>query len=102
MEGKVEVKYFSFEQGEGQDIIVARFAREAINYYFNSYYDDLQIEDMAEEGITIQQLTKEEVNEIREIYDEQEGKHIKTSLKELAKESIKRGHIPNILICPVI
>lgn len=93
-----EIKYFAFEHSEGVEVVVAAFAREAVNFFLNEYLDDLTVDHMIEfDGLKIQELKGEEVTMKREIYNEDTNVTEKISFQEIAKDCTI---VPCVIVCP--
>lgn len=94
-----KVKIFKFDHSEGAEILVANNAKEAIMYYFNGYQDDINTDAICEnEGIKIEELQGEAINEKHEIFNEEQGDTESVSYKEIAKE-IFNGE-PVVILTP--
>ncbi|QHE63986.1 hypothetical protein FHE72_23635 (plasmid) [Rossellomorea vietnamensis] len=92
-------KIFKFEHSEGAEIVAAENAKDAINFYFNNYQDDSQIDDIVEyDGIEIEELQGEDIKKKHEIHNEETGKSEEVSYRELA-ERFYKGE-PEILVMP--
>lgn len=90
-QGKVEIKIYSFLNGNGEDFIAATHAREAIKYYFDNYMDDLNIGDMVEkDGILIRELTNEEVRKPLEETTNLDDSTKEYSLFDVLKDVLKQ------------
>lgn len=85
-----KVKFFKFEHSHGSEVVIANFVREAINYYFNYYEDDLQIDDIVEfDGISIKEITGEELIKKRRLYNDELKKVESISYLEIAEKAIQ-------------
>ena len=91
---KVEVKVYLFEVGDQKVYIIATNPMQAINYYFHNYTinNDLGLfegKNMFERGITIRELSNEEVRKpVREIRN-LDRKEKSYSLFDLLKEELE-------------
>lgn len=89
-------KYYRFTYSGAEDIVAAEHAREAFNFFLNSYIDDLQLGDAIEdEPMEIEELDETESEKIRPIFNEELGDIEHTSYKEIAKEMV----LPNVIVC---
>lgn len=79
-----EYKIFSFSHGEGTEIIASNSARQAITFFFSEYMDDLNIDDIVEEGITITELTGDSITKKHFLFNEEIGRNEEVSYKEMA------------------
>lgn len=92
------LKFFKFDQSEGAEIVVANFARDAINYYMNEYMDDLQIDDIIEScGLNIYELMGEQLTKKHDIYNEETNQIESISYLEIAKDVTQ---IPSVIVTP--
>lgn len=94
------MKIFVFKTAEGDFIIAAKNAKEAIMFYFTKYIDDIQTDELVEsEGIKIKELDLIEVIANRKIYNEEKGEHELISYQKLANKFFKED--PEVLVSPV-
>jgi hypothetical protein len=93
-----EIKFYKFKHSEGAEIVVAEFAKQAINYFINYYMDDLQLDDIAEcGGLNIEEIKNEQLTEKHMIYNEETNTRELVSYKEIANGSIT---LPCVIVSP--
>jgi hypothetical protein len=93
-----EFKFFKFEHSEGTEIIIAEFARQAIDYFVNYYMDDLQLDDIAESGgLKIEELKNEKLTEKHMIFNEETNTRELVSYKKIADGCIT---MPCVIVSP--
>lgn len=93
-----KLKFYQFQHSDGNDIMVAEYGRQAMDYYMNIYQDDLNIDDMMETGgLRIRELTEQEIDRKRDIYNEEKNETESLSFREVAKEI---RTIPEVIITP--
>lgn len=81
------MEIFKFDHIEGTEILAADNAKEAVMYYFTQYQDDLNTEDMIEDGgIKIEELQGDFITKKHEFFNEEINDMEKTSYKELAEK----------------
>lgn len=93
-----KLKFYQFQHSDGADIIVAEFGRQAMNYYLNNYQDDTTVDDILDTGgLRVRELTDQEINRVRKIYNEDKSDYELLSYKDVAEE-VKA--IPDVIITP--
>jgi hypothetical protein len=92
-----ELKFFKFERSDAvAEVMVAEFARQAINYYLNEWLDDLTIDDfVADGGLKITELIGAELTEKHKIFNEANNTTELVSYLELAKGSYV---VPRVIV----
>ena len=93
------LKVFKFNHSEGAEIIAANNAKEAIMFYFTEYTDDLQTDDICSyDGITISELTGDDLIREHLIFDEENNTREKVTYGQLAEEYFDGE--PKVLVTP--
>lgn len=93
-----EIKFFKFEHSEGAEIVVAEFARQAMNYFLNEYMDDMQIDDVVEfGGLNIEELKGEQITKKHKIFNEETNTTELVSYQEIASGCTA---IPCVIVTP--
>lgn len=94
------MKIFVFKTSEGDYVIAANNAKEAIMFYFTKYMDDIQTDDLVEYGgIEIKELNSKEVGLNREIVNEGNGQRELISYQKIADDYFKGS--PEMLVSPL-
>lgn len=94
------MKIFKFDHNEGTEILAADNAKEAIMYYFTHYQDDLNTDDIVEDGgIKIEELQGELITKKYKFFNEDLGRSEELSYKELAEKYADDGK-QTILVAP--
>ncbi len=93
-----EIKFYKFSRGDGDEIVIAENASKAINYFFNEYLDDSQIDDSLDFGtIEIEHLTDGQLTEKHSIFNEETGKTEMISYKEISADC---ETVPCVIVSP--
>lgn len=92
------MKIFEFKTDEGDFIISAKNAKEAIMFFFTKHVDDIQTDELVGDGIEIKELDSIEVMTNRKIYNEEKGEHELISYQKLVDKYLKEN--PELLVSP--
>lgn len=93
-----KLKFYQFQHSDGSDIIVAEFGRQAINFYINNYQDDTNVDDIMDTGgLRIRELTDQEIDRVRKIYNEHGKEYELLSYRDVSKDM---KAIPDVIITP--